>query len=65
MKGLTITLLVASVLSIAPGVQSHGRKSLKPSFEPPPLSLGVAGPASMVVTQSGGRFTATGSMSTK
>lgn len=64
MKGLTITLLVASVLSIAPAVQSQGRKSLKPSFGPPLLSLGVAGPASMVTTQSAGRFTATGSMST-
>ena len=57
MKGLTIMLLVATVLSIAPAVRSQGRKSFKPTFEPPLLSLGVAGPASMVVTQSGGRFT--------
>ena len=64
MKVLTITLLVASVLSIAPAVQSQGRKSLKPSFDPPLLSLGVAGPASMVTTQSAGRFAATGSMGT-
>ena len=32
-KGPTITLLVTSVLSIAPAVQSQGRKSLKLSFE--------------------------------